>query len=382
MAGISSSQESPVTPMAALAAPSNASFVATAAAAGIAGTDAAAIDTVDAGIAALQSLFGSNRHKPAKKQQNSPGNTKPAPAEKPRKPGKQPAPGPSPAPGQQRPRTGFRPVWGDDGLWMSESGVVPADATVAVGPRQVLHVVNSLVKVLPIHSTRGVPSSQGSGAAASLIVTLPDFFGLVASNCNGGYITPSAAFDKQVGRFVVTAVCGGDANQVLLAVSQTADAAGGWWLYAFPGYVTYRTPMACTDGDVHFNPTSIHSRLSHNHDGVFISFVQNCPLCDVPRATGSVLFALPKWALYTGATHSVVGPVFTGGFGGQVQKAVFCTVDGCMPCGHQACPAKHCPTLHRQSSSSPGWAGWSGQLRMGGCQYAQRHIIWDSFGAS
>lgn len=217
-----------------------------------------------------------------------------------------------------RRRTGFKPVWGDDGLWMSESGVIPADATVAAGPRQVLHVVNSLVKILPIDAGRGVPDPpNGYGAGGyhggeAVVVTLPDFFGLVASNCDGGYITPSAVFDKQVKRFVVTAVCGGEANQILLAVSQTPDALGGWWLYSFPGYSTYDTAMACFNGDIHLTPTSVHTQVGYNRDGVYISFVQNCPLCEVSQATGSVLYALPKWAVYSGTTQAVVGPVYTG----------------------------------------------------------------------
>lgn len=240
---------------------------------------------------------------------------------------------------------GFRPIWGDEGLWMSESGAVPADATIAAGPRHIVHVVNSLVQILPVDPESGMPymdgrEYRGGGGYGDddgeeqyddgydpraavpppggwdgidpVVVTLPDFFGLVASNCDGGYISPSAAFDKQIERFLVTAVCGGDANQILLAVSQSADALGGWWLYSFPGYVTYDTPMACTNGDVHFSPTSIHSQVGYNRDGVYISFVQNCPLCEVPEATGAVLYALPKWALYTGTTQAVIGPVYIG----------------------------------------------------------------------
>jgi hypothetical protein len=164
-----------------------------------------------------------------------------------------------------RRRTGFKPVWGEDGLWMSESGVIPADSTVAAGPRHVMHIVNSLVKITTVDPGHGVPTgTDGYGYEPSpdaTIVTLPDFFGLVASSCDGGYITPSAVYDKHAGRFIVTAVCGGDANQILVAVSQCEDATAGWWLYSFPGYVTYDTHMACTDGSNHFEPTSIHTQV-------------------------------------------------------------------------------------------------------------------------
>jgi hypothetical protein len=226
------------------------------------------------------------------------------------------------AKGKPHRRTGFKPVWGEDGLWMSESGVAPADATVAAGPRHVMHIVNGLVKITTVDPMHGVPTgTDGYGYDPSpdaVIVTLPDFFGLVASSCDGGYITPSAAYDKEADRFIVTAVCGGDANQILLAVSQCDDATAGWWLYSFPGYVTYDTAMACTDGHNHYNPTSIHTQVGYNKDGVYISFVQNCPICEVPKATGSVLFALPKWALYCGSTHAVVGPVYTGELQGML----------------------------------------------------------------
>jgi hypothetical protein len=45
----------------------------------------------------------------------------------------------------------------------------------------------------------------------------------------------------------------------------------------------------------------ISTRFSCCTDGVFISFVQNCP--DDVEAAGAVLFALPKWAVYRGATY-------------------------------------------------------------------------------
>jgi hypothetical protein len=156
--------------------------------------------------------------------------------------------------------------------------------------------------------------SYGGASGAPTVIALPDFFGLVASTCDGGYITPSAAFDKAVGRFLLAAVCGGDANQILLAVSKSSSAVGGWWLYSLPGYVTAGTPMACADeaSGEHLAPYSIRSQVGYNADGVFVSFVQNCPLAANPGASGAVLLALPKWALYTGSTQNVVGPVFTG----------------------------------------------------------------------
>lgn len=92
--------------------------------------------------------------------------------------------------------------------------------------------------------------------------------------------------------------------QILLAISTTASATGTWILYSFDGEVTSNTPMQC-DG----YPVSLQSQVTYNRDGVYVSWVQNCPP-NQELDTGAVLMALPKWAVYKGATW-FYAPVWT-----------------------------------------------------------------------
>jgi hypothetical protein len=142
------------------------------------------------------------------------------------------------------------------GITMADSGVVPADAAIAVGPAHVVHVVNGLVKILPVGPNGEFPKSVKPGQVR--LVPLPDWFGLVAAPCDGGYITPSATYDKEVGRFLVSAICGGDSNQVLLSVSANSSAMGAWILYSFAGEATQGTRMQCINESY---PISFHSQV-------------------------------------------------------------------------------------------------------------------------
>lgn len=142
------------------------------------------------------------------------------------------------------------------GITMADSGVVPADAAIAVGPNHVVHVVNSLVKIMPVNSNGEQPRSLKPGQMR--LIPLPDWFGLVASPCDGGYITPSATYDKEVGRFLISAICGGDTNQVLLSVSADDSAMGTWILYSFAGEATQGTRMQCVNESY---PISFHSQV-------------------------------------------------------------------------------------------------------------------------
>jgi hypothetical protein len=142
------------------------------------------------------------------------------------------------------------------GITMADSGVVPADAAIAVGPNHVVHVVNGLVKILPVNSNGEFPKSLKPGQMR--LIPLPDWFGLVASPCDGGYINPSATYDKEVGRFLISAICGGDTNQVVLSVSADSSATGSWILYSFAGEATQGTRMQCINESY---PISFHSQV-------------------------------------------------------------------------------------------------------------------------
>jgi hypothetical protein len=148
------------------------------------------------------------------------------------------------------------------GVTMADSGVIPADAAIAVGPNHIVHVVNSMVKILPVNSNGEFPRSLKPGQMR--LVPLPDWFALVASPCDGGYITPSATYDKEVGRFLVSAICGGDTNQVLLSVSADDDAMGSWILYSFAGEATMGTRMQCINESY---PITFHSQVGGKRRG-------------------------------------------------------------------------------------------------------------------
>ncbi|WIA36785.1 hypothetical protein OEZ86_008040 [Tetradesmus obliquus] len=192
-------------------------------------------------------------------------------------------------------------AYGTLGVDLQQSNVVPPDPALAVGPQQALHVVNSLVRIIPLTTQGNIDMSPRRGASRT--IPLPDFFALVASPCDGGYIYPHAVYDKEIGRFLLTCVCGGDSNQVLLAVSTTSSAHGTWILYSFPGEVTKGLRMQCP------YPVSLYSKVGYNRDGVFLSWVQNCP-DNQETATGAIIAALPKWAVYRGATF-FYAPVWT-----------------------------------------------------------------------
>jgi hypothetical protein len=192
-------------------------------------------------------------------------------------------------------------AYGTLGVDLQQTNVVPPDPALAVGPQQVLHVVNSLVKIIPLTTQGNIDMAPRRGAARS--IPLPDFFALVASPCDGGYIYPHAVYDKEIGRFLLTCICGGDSNQILLAVSTTSSAHGTWILYSFPGEVTRGLRMQCP------YPVSLNSKVGYNRDGVFLSWVQNCP-DNQQDSTGAIIAALPKWAVYRGATF-FYAPVWT-----------------------------------------------------------------------
>jgi hypothetical protein len=42
--------------------------------------------------------------------------------------------------------------------------------------------------------------------------------------------------------------------------------------------------------------------VGYNKDGIFLTFIHNCP-SNQETATGAMLYALPKWAVYKGATY-------------------------------------------------------------------------------
>lgn len=54
---------------------------------------------------------------------------------------------------------------------------------------------------------------------------------------------------------------------------------------------------------------SVVLQVGYNKDGVFLTFIHNCP-SNQETATGAMIYALPKWAVYKGATY-FWSPVWT-----------------------------------------------------------------------
>jgi len=97
-------------------------------------------------------------------------------------------------------------------------GSVPPDPELAAGPNHVIAVVNV---ALEIYDTSG--HSQGGPT------TLSSFFAN-DPKCTGQF-DPNAIYDESADRFIIGA--DGDGSDYCIAVSQTSDPTGDWYLYSF-----------------------------------------------------------------------------------------------------------------------------------------------------
>jgi hypothetical protein len=185
-----------------------------------------------------------------------------------------------------------------DGLGVNITDVVPMCPTLAIGRTHMIHAINSVLRVYRVNP------STGNVTSLFKTVTLPDFFALVESPCYNGVNFPAAAYDKKIGRYLLTAVCAGP-NTILLAVSVGDTAEGKWILYSLPGEP--RGSRLTCGTTVNTNPA--YTQLNYNNDGVYITYYQDCDSSWFDNS-GAVLYALPKWAVYKGATYFWF-PVFT-----------------------------------------------------------------------
>lgn len=118
----------------------------------------------------------------------------------------------------------------------------PPDVQVAAGPSHVMQVVNT---VYAVYNKQGVLLKQ---------FTMPDFFDAYG-NCNYG--DPRLVFDTQSSRWFTvifqdfSSPCPGvGPYQISLAISQTSDPTGDWYLYDIPyGSVLPDQPKVATTAD-------------------------------------------------------------------------------------------------------------------------------------
>jgi hypothetical protein len=166
----------------------------------------------------------------------------------------------------------------------SSDGLRPPDTHGAMGKRGFVEVTNSHVDMW----------GQFAGGATSKSVTLATFFNYSTQTL----FDPRCVYDSTWNRFVITAEAFAESNTVqyfFIAVSQTNDPTGGFWIYQF---------------DVDFfnnNDFFDFPQLGMDQDSVLIT--ANI----FPAAggyAGADFFAIAKARLYNGGGFSV--PVFTG----------------------------------------------------------------------
>ncbi|MEZ4541259.1 MAG: Ig-like domain-containing protein [Chloroflexota bacterium] len=98
-------------------------------------------------------------------------------------------------------------------------GNVPPDPELAVGPNHAIAVVNVAFEIY-----------NKSGTSLVGPTTFSSFFA-VNANCTGVF-DPNALYDEETGRYILGIDADGD--YYCLAVSQTGNPTGSWWVYAFP----------------------------------------------------------------------------------------------------------------------------------------------------
>ncbi|GBF97544.1 hypothetical protein Rsub_10145 [Raphidocelis subcapitata] len=177
----------------------------------------------------------------------------------------------------------FAPRGGFPGLDAPPTGTMG----LAVGRRQLLQVAGDVMAVYNLGAT-------GTRSTTARTVSLSAFFAAVAPSCAGVH-DAAAAYDKQADRFVVAAACGGF-GRLLLGVSATPDAAGGWFLFGLVADAV-GTRLECTAPKE--QALADYPQIGYNADGLFLTYHSSCP--SSPSRSGAVLLSLPKYKAYQGA---------------------------------------------------------------------------------
>ena len=127
---------------------------------------------------------------------------------------------------------------GEGGLCISYPGVAstdwnPPDPHAAAGIDQIVVVVNSSIAVF--YKENGLPLTQ---------VTTSSFFEPVSPPSTFIY-DPKVVYDPHEDRFIILYLCTDDISQssYLVAVSESGDAMGNWWLYNLDASMNGSTPV-------------------------------------------------------------------------------------------------------------------------------------------
>jgi len=152
-------------------------------------------------------------------------------------------------------------------------GSVPPDPELAAGPNHLIAVVNVAFEV---YDTNGV-SLVGPTTFASFFSSVPE--------CTGEF-DPNANYDESADRFILG--IDGDGTDYCIAVSQTGDPTGNWFLYSF---------QTATKRDFFDYP-----HLGVGDDAIYMGANMFGPR----SFKEGRIWAIEKNALYTGNTPTVV----------------------------------------------------------------------------
>lgn len=157
------------------------------------------------------------------------------------------------------------------GLTSADGGYDPPDPEIAVGNGSIVEMVNSAMRIWT------------TGGALRETLSTAGFF----SSASGDVTDPRIVFDQASGRWFATVLDAGETS-VRLAVSQTSDPAGQWWVYD-------HVPGLCAD-----QPT-----LGVSPSLVVIGyggFVSPCRQSGQPTFLGGGFFVYNKSQLLAGGT--------------------------------------------------------------------------------
>ena len=145
------------------------------------------------------------------------------------------------------------------GAQVSESGFIPPDSMGAVGPTQVLVIVNGRIKVF-----------SKTGVLGSLNATTNTFFGSVRTS---SVSDPHVRYDRSSGRWFVTMIDVSAVNRVLIAVSSgsTITNASSFTFFEFQHDQVGPTPNADTGGFADYDTLGVDASALYIGVNVFDS---------------------------------------------------------------------------------------------------------------
>ena len=111
----------------------------------------------------------------------------------------------------------------NEAIDFADSGSVPPDAEIAVGPDHVIVAVNVHFRIF----SAATGEAQSNPIRIDALLGTPLLGGV--NNCSSGLFDPNLLYDEQAERFLMGASKGSD---YCLAVSDSSDALGGWTTYS------------------------------------------------------------------------------------------------------------------------------------------------------